>query len=279
MHVPVKPMLVLIVFLLCASTLSAHAAQGQWGGFIYLFRKDGAGMSEQWKESLVKAVQRASLDLHNDFTPKSSLETIQFIRTTRYTLNGETVSPQPLGVIRIESTNRDTLNRFFETLKNASGDVLDLKLLLGVTSELRYTDAQTLERLQKHAPRRGDGKEQPNAVVFPLSKTGEWWNKPQDQRQAYFFRHPDRFGGDQLGHNEIGFRYIQKIYRKLYQSRFLNGGVDFLTYFEYADGDQEAFDGLLSGLRDTKLNPEWSFVKEKPIVYGKRVETLEEILR
>lgn len=268
----------LAMFCVHAGVLPAHATQGQWGGFIYLFEKKSDDAA-RWKESLIKAVQRASLEFQNDFTPQSSLETIHFIRTQRYTLKGEPRSPKPLGVIRVESMDRNKIRNFYNTVQQAASNGLDLRILYGVTAELRYTDAETLERLRKNAPKRGPGGEQPNAVVFPLSKTGEWWTQTQEQREAYFFQHPDRFGEKQLGHNAIGFRYIQKIYRKLYQSRFIDGNVDFITYFEYADGDREAFDRLLGGLRDTALNPEWKFVKEEPIVYGTRVESLEQLLR
>lgn len=52
-----------------------------------------------------------------------------------------------------------------------------------------------------------------------------------------------------------------------------------MTYFEYADADADKFDALLSGLRDKTLNPEWGYVEEKPIVYGKRTATPAEMLK
>ncbi|CAI2719503.1 chlorite dismutase family protein [Nitrospina watsonii] len=276
----IKHIVTLAALMLCAlGALPVHAAQGQWGGFIYLLAKPGMERSEAWKQNLIAVTEQAAQPFDNDFTPEPSrLATIHYIRTVRYTLHGEPFTPIPLGVIRVESMDRDAIRQFYDTFRAAAGDTLDLNILYGVTSELRYTDAETLERLKEHAPQRGPGSAQPNAVVFPLSKSAEWWTQTQEQREAYFFQHPDRFGKEQRGHNAIGFRYIDKIYRKLYQSRFIGGGADFITYFEYADADRDAFDSLLSGLRDTTLNPEWKFVEEAPIVYGTRVNGLADIL-
>ena len=53
-----------------------------------------------------------------------------------------------------------------------------------------------------------------------------------------------------------------------------------MTYFEFGDADAGTFDALLSGLRDDKrLNREWIYVEEKPIVRGKRVATSAEMLK
>ncbi|MGP0628703.1 chlorite dismutase family protein [Nitrospina sp. 32_T5] len=268
-----------LLFLLLVST-TASAAQGQWGGFIYLFPKSGAALTEEWKRDLAALTKQAGELFANDFLPaQSGPENILYIKTVRYTLYGKPFTPEPLGVIRVESMDREKIERFYQAFREAAGHRLDLKIIYGVTSELRYTDAETLERLQQNAPQRGSGFEQPNAVVFPLSKSKEWWGMTQEKRESYFFRDPERFGSAHEGHNEIGFRYIQKIFRKLYQSRFIDGESDFVTYFEYADRDREAFDALLEGLRNTEWNPEWKFVEEAPIVYGTRVQGIGDILR
>lgn len=273
----------LAVFALCILLLApspAPAAQGQWGGFIYLSPKSGVELTEEWKQDLAALTEQAAQSFTNDFLPaQSGPENILYIKTVRYTMYGKPLAPQPLGVIRIESMDREKIDGFYQAFRNAAEHRLDLKIIYGVTSELRYTDAATLERLKQNAPKRGSGFEQPNAVVFPLSKSQAWWSLPLDQRQAYFFQHPERFGTAHEGHNEIGFHYIQKIFRKLYQSRFIDGESDFVTYFEYADRDREVFTALLEGLRDTERNPEWKFVEEAPIVYGTRVQGLAGILR
>ncbi|MCF8721821.1 chlorite dismutase family protein [Nitrospina gracilis] len=275
-----KTLAVLALLLLSLAPSTAPAAQGQWGGFIYLFPKSGVELTEEWKRDLAALTEQAAQSFTNDFLPaQSGPENILYIKTVRYTMSGKPLAPQPLGVIRVESMDRGKIDGFYQAFRNAAEHRLDLKIIYGVTSELRYTDAATLERLKQNAPQRGSGFEQPNAVVFPLSKSQAWWGLPLDQRQAYFFQHPERFGAAHEGHNEIGFRYIQKIFRKLYQSRFIDGESDFVTYFEYADRDREVFTSLLEGLRDTERNPEWKFVEEAPIVYGTRVQGLVELLK
>ena len=170
------------------------------------------------------------------------------------------------------------LDKYVESLGQVAGDHFRLEVRFAVTRQLNYTDAETLQRLKDNAPKRGNGEEQPNAVVFPLSKTPAWWTLTAEKRQNYFFAHPELFGNDHLGHNGVGFKYIQRIFRKLYHSRFIDSQQDFMTYFEYADADADTFDSLLSGLRDTTRNQEWKYVEEKPIVYGKRAATPKEML-
>jgi len=261
-------------------SMNAWAVQGQWGAFIYLFPKSDT-LVERSAElaSLAGKISQISSGFSNDFTPqKGKTDTVQFIRVTRYSLNGAPVSDKPVALIRAESTERKVLDQYVETLTQATKDLFRLETRFAVTRQLNYTDATTLQRLKDNAPKRGTGTEQPNAVVFPLSKTPAWWTLTQEKRQNYFFENPALFGKDHLGHNEVGFKYIKRIFRKLYHSRFVNPGQDFMTYFEYTDADADTFDALLSGLRDKTLNKEWGYVEEGPIVYGKRIATAEEML-
>ncbi len=270
----------LLVLLFTFALPQAWAVQGQWGAFVYLFPKSDTPLDEAARTSLADQISRASSGFSNDFSPqKGKTETVHFIRVTDYSLNGKPVSDAPEGLIRAESMDRKVLDRYVETLAQAVRDYYRVETRFGVTRQLNYTDEETLQRLKDHAPKRGTGKEQPNAVVFPLSKTPEWWALTQEKRQSYFFKNPGRFGKHHLGHNEIGFKYIDRIYRKLYHSRFIDPGQDFVTYFEYANADSDTFDALLSGLRNETLNPEWAYVEEKPIVYGKRTATPQEMLK
>ena len=95
------------------------------------------------------------------------------------------------------------------------------------------------------------------AVLIPIGKSEEWWKLAQDQRQSYFEK-----TGKHQGHTAIGLKYVDRVFRKLYHSRYLNSsvGYDFLTYFEFKDSYEEDFRALLAELRDTKKNPEWVFV-------------------
>ncbi|QPJ61260.1 MAG: hypothetical protein G3M70_04905 [Candidatus Nitronauta litoralis] len=252
------------------AALNAWAVQGQWGAFIYLFPKSGAVIDDSAALApLAEKISQASSGFSNDFTPqKGKTDTAQFIRITDYLLNGNPVLDKPTGLIRVESTDRKVLDDYVETLARAVKGYFRLETRFAVTRQLNYTDAETLKRLKDNAPKRGNGTEQPNAVVFPLSKTKAWWALTQEKRQNFF-----------LGHNAVGFQHIKRIFRKLYHSRFVDPGQDFMTYFEYADADADKFDALLSGLRDKTLNPEWGYVEEKPIVYGKRTATPAEMLK
>ena len=260
----------LLTVLFSLAAMNAWAVQGQWGAFIYLFPKPNAVIDDSAALApLAEKILQASSGFSNDFTPqKGRTDTVQFIHVTDYSLNGNPVSDKPTGLIRVESTDRKVLDQYVETLAQAVKDYFRLETRFAVTRQLNYTDAATLKRLKDNAPKRGNGTDQPNAVVFPLSKTKAWWALTQEKRQDYF-----------LGHNAVGFKHIKSIFRKLYHSRFVDPEQDFMTYFEYADADAGKFDALLSGLRDKTLNPEWSYVEEKPIVYGKRTATPAEMLK
>lgn len=270
--------LTLALFFLLAG--SAFAQQGQWGGFIYLTPKSGVTLSPDVKSAIVKSLQHEAGDFLNDFMPeKGKLETIHFYKETGYTLNGKPVTSNvPTAIIRVESVKREKIDDYHKKASAALKDFFDLEYRVGVTQELKYTDTATLERLKAAAPKRGSGKEQPNAVIFPLSKSPAWWAMPAEKRKQYFDKHPETFGQENLGHNEVGFLYINKIFRKLYHSRFIDNQQDFMTEFEFSDNDVDTFKNLLHGLEDVKKNQEWEFVKESPIFWGKRMAAIEEIL-
>ena len=52
-------------------------------------------------------------------------------------------------------------------------------------------------------------------------------------------------------------KYLPAIARKLFHSRDIGEPFDFLTWFEYAPDDADAFEELLFALRSTE---EWSYV-------------------
>lgn len=270
----------LLAALVSLGALNAWAVQGQWAAFIYLFPKSDAPINRSSALApLADKISQASSGFSNDFTPqKDKTDTVQYIRVTNYLLKGKSVSDKPAALIRAESTDRKVLDEYVESLAQVVKDHFRLEARFAVTRQLNYTDAETLQRLKDNAPKRGNGEKQPNAVVFPLSKTPAWWTLTTEKRQNYFFENPAMFGKNHLGHNGVGFKYIKRIFRKLYHSRFIDPQQDFMTYFEYADADADTFDALLSGLRDTTLNQEWKYVEEKPIVYGKRTATPKEML-
>jgi hypothetical protein len=129
----------------------------------------------------------------------------------------------------------------------------------GVVEHLRYTDADKRRELAGISA----GEAGPRAVLIPIAKSDAWWALAQDERDAYFRR-----AGDRPGHVEIGTHHARSIFRRLYQARYLPGSQwDFLTYFEFGDGDAGAFRNLLAALRAPALNPEWRFVERETEIW------------
>lgn len=126
-----------------------------------------------------------------------------------------------------------------------------IRTLRGVTSHLRY--ATRSEVVQLAAVQEGLGRPQArSAVLIPIRKSAAWWALAQDERREIFEL--------QSRHNAIGLRYLPAIARRLYHSRDLGEGFDFLTWFEFGEGDAAAFDQLLAELR---AGPEWAYVERE----------------
>ncbi len=120
--------------------------------------------------------------------------------------------------------------------------------LSGVTSNLRYTHRRELEALA--AVQEGLGRARATcAALIPIRKTEAWWALGQDERRAIF--------EEQSRHIAIGLEYLPGIARRLHHGRDLGEPFDFLTWFEYAPEDSDAFETLVRRLRST---PEWQFV-------------------
>ncbi|MEP9380172.1 chlorite dismutase family protein [Aquabacter sp. CN5-332] len=120
--------------------------------------------------------------------------------------------------------------------------------LRGATSNTRYTsrsETNALAALQQGLGRRDATR----AALIPVRKTPAWWNLAQDERRAIL--------EEQSHHIEIGLGYLPAIARRLHHSRELGEPFDFLTWFEYAPQDANAFEELVDRLR---LSPEWTFV-------------------
>jgi chlorite dismutase len=119
--------------------------------------------------------------------------------------------------------------------------------LSGVVSNLRYTTST--ERNGLTAKQSGLGRnEARRAALIPIRKRPEWWALAQDERRAIYER---------SAHTPIGLEYLPAIARRLHHSRDLGEPFDFLTWFEFAEKDEAAFDELLLRLRRTE---EWDYV-------------------
>lgn len=121
-------------------------------------------------------------------------------------------------------------------------------ILRGSTSNARYTqqeEAKTLSDKQAGLGR----PEATCAALIPIRKSDAWWNLAQDQRRSLF--------EEQSRHIRIGLEYLPNVSRRLHHGREFGEPFDFLTWFEYAPHDSEAFENLVIRLRQT---PEWAFV-------------------
>ncbi len=126
----------------------------------------------------------------------------------------------------------------------------------GVTQHLQYTTDAQRQELDRHSPSELPPSENTIAVLIPIGKSREWWELAQDQRQAFFQKAVNE------GHTAIGLRYADRVFRRLYHSRYIGSSAnyDFLTYFEFYDQYADDFRKLLMELRDTTRNPEWKYV-------------------
>ena len=120
--------------------------------------------------------------------------------------------------------------------------------LKGIISNLRYTEKKDKDKLiavQEDLSR-------PNASLaafIPIRKNEAWWNLAQDERRKIM--------ENKSQHTQTGMKYLPAIARKLFHSRDIGEPFDFLTWFEYAPTDADAFEELLVALRKTE---EWNYV-------------------
>ena len=127
----------------------------------------------------------------------------------------------------------------------------------GVTQHLQYTSDAQRQELDRRSISELEPSNHTTAVLIPIGKSEEWWKLAYDQRQSHFQKTEACDG-----HTAIGLKYVDRVFRKLYHSRYLNVALsyDFLTYFEFKDAYEQDFRALLAELRDTRGNPEWAYV-------------------
>lgn len=168
------------------------------------------------------------------------------------------------GVVRIESeTPIQLLEEFQSTSK---GRIITFR---GVTENLHYTSETQRQELNARSGEELEPSHETTAVLIPIGKSLKWWQLAQDQREAYF-QTSDRY----KGHTEIGLSYVDRVFRKLYHSRYIGtpAPYDFLTYFEFNDHHRDDFKKLLNELRDTARNPEWSYIELEYEIWMKKIE-------
>ena len=121
----------------------------------------------------------------------------------------------------------------------------------GVTGHERYVTRAEHERLASFQPPL-DRAQATRAALIPIAKSADWWELSQDERRAIF--------EEDSHHISIGLEYLPAVARRLYHCRELGEPFDFLTWFEYAPADEDAFERLLARLRKTR---EWDYVERE----------------
>jgi chlorite dismutase len=121
-------------------------------------------------------------------------------------------------------------------------------ILRGVSGHARYVNRDEKEALERVQPTLGR-PDADCAALIPIRKSPKWWALAQDERRQLF--------EERSHHIRVGFEYLPAIARRLYHSRELGEGFDFLTWFEFARRDADAFETLVARLRET---PEWGYV-------------------
>jgi chlorite dismutase len=121
----------------------------------------------------------------------------------------------------------------------------------GVVSNARYVTRDERNQLETRQPSLGR-TEATCAALIPLKKSTAWWSLAQDERRDIL--------ETRSRHISQGLLYLPAIARRLLHCRDLGEPFDFLTWFEFAPGDQHAFDDLLRFLRASE---EWRYVERE----------------
>jgi chlorite dismutase len=120
--------------------------------------------------------------------------------------------------------------------------------LKGLISNIRYAEKEEKEKLISIQADLGR-PEATNAALIPIRKSEAWWALAQDERRKIF--------ETKSHHTQTGMKYLPAIARKLYHCRDIGEPFDFLTWFEFAPSNSDAFEELVYTLRKTE---EWKYV-------------------
>jgi len=193
-------------------------------------------------------------------------------RLSRYRINDLTpvIGTPPAGLapglslIRLESDTPIPLAE--ASLSNGEASLI---IFRGVTQHLHYTSASQSQELAARSRPEVAPSPEARAVLIPIGKSRDWWQLLQDRREVHF-----QTRAAQPGHTAIGIRYVDRVFRKLYHSRYLSppAPYDFLTYFEFNSAHQDDFKRLLGELRDTAQNPEWAYVALEYEIWLTKIE-------
>src|SRR5262245_2316629 len=208
-------------------------------------------------------------------------ETIQFLvhdaipPETPVPLFEELRLGQAAHVVQASSKYRPRLQELEDELRRRLGDAADVTAVDGAVRGPRYSSPEVQHHMQKHAAPRASGRVARHAIIMPMRKRGDWWQKDVLERHAYFYPHVDRATGEPVpGHARLAESGLGRFYKRMYHNPdgyARPGEFDFIGYFECDDDGLPAFNSVCDALRDQSKNPEWRFVEEGPSWRGRRV--------
>jgi hypothetical protein len=223
----------------------------------------------------------------NDYDIDDSRETqLQAFETIQFLIREPETKPLPEGTpgpninlarhaVQITSKYRPRLQEIDEEFRRRMGDSSEIITLEGAARNPRYSSAEMVSYSNRGAPPRRSGRISKNAIIIPIRKAAEWWQKSALERHSYFYPHVDRASAAHVkGHALAAERGIGSLFRRVYHNP---AGYerpeewDFITYFECDDEGLGVFEDVMTSLRDIDQNPEWRYVQEGPIWKGRRV--------
>lgn len=177
--------------------------------------------------------------------------------------------------VHVSANYRPRLQELETELRRRLGEYAEIFTLDGATRPTRYTSAEMQAYAYRPARLRESGRVAPHAIVIPLSKASDWWEKSALERHTYFYPHVDQASGCPVkGHAQAADAGIATVFRRLYHNPDgyqREGEFDFVTYFECTTEHLALFDVICRALRDPRQNPEWRYVIEGPEWRGRRV--------
>ena len=179
-------------------------------------------------------------------------------------------------LIRLEGATLDPLVRYEErlrTLIEPRGGTVET--LAGVQRPRSYTSHAMTQFAYAPALAPQPGAVCPMGVVTPQNKTAAWWVMDWMHRESFFLPRYD--AQERLvaqGHAlaaAAGIPYIVRRNVHAPDGYGRAGSYDFVPYFEFAEEHIPLFRAVMAALRDTTQNPEWTYVREGPEWWGRRV--------
>ena len=216
----------------------------------------------------------------NRETQVQAHETIQFLVREPETKPLPESTPGPYinmarYAVQVTSKYRPRLQEIDDEFRRRLGDTCEIITIEGAARNPRYSSAEMVSYSTKGAPPRRSGRLSRNAIIIPIRKTSEWWQKSALERHSYFYPHVDHASASPVkGHALAAEKGIGLLFRRVYHNPDgyeRANEFDFLTYFECDDEALPIFEQIMAALRDFHQNPEWRYVEEGPIWRGRRV--------